>query len=199
MSTPGQEPEGPQRGHYGEIAPGVPRYGQYAPEGYQPPAGMAPFSGGPTNSQPPLQGVPGDPVVMPRQVRLACRLILLAAVINAVLTVVGCIALLTPAGRSAAIDVMTQAGLSDTSLIDPIITATWIIGIISTVLYIIILIALRRGKNWARIASVVLAIISLLALVSPNLVTIVQVILGVVAAVLVFREPGASYFRKPRS
>lgn len=50
----GPAPTGPIRGSYPEIAPGVPRYGQYAPGGQPAPTGQQP----PINGQPGYGGLP---------------------------------------------------------------------------------------------------------------------------------------------
>ncbi|HEY8295368.1 MAG TPA: hypothetical protein VIG41_08535, partial [Micrococcaceae bacterium] len=121
MSTPEEEPRpepetGPKSGHYGEVAPGVPRYGQYAPEGYHPPA-QDPVPGAPSGGpgiygqghkgQPgpavgwPPAGTPGGAgaldgngarIAPPRPVEIAFRLILLAGLIEAIVVVLGLVA-----------------------------------------------------------------------------------------------------------
>ncbi len=192
MSTPEEEPPtGPQPpgpGHYGEISPGVPRYGEYAPPGYQPPA---------IEPVPPSAPLPGSTrQAAPRQVEVAFRLILAAAVIEALLVILGGLALITPAGQSTAGQMLRNAGITDDSLLQPLLITAFVIGAVSVGLYVLLAYQIRRGRNWARITGAVLAGVSLLSLLQPDLVTAVQMVLGIVAIILVFLPTVRGYFRR---
>lgn len=212
MSTPEEEPRpepetGPRTGSYGEIAPGVPRFGQYAPEGYQPPAQSQAPAGRPPQGTPhgTSPGTPGgvfpgegSRVAPPRQVEISFRLILLAGLIEAVVVVLGVVALMTPAGQSTARQVLQDMGLEDQSLLQPLLIASLAISIVAVGLYALIAFQVRKGRNWARITGAVFAALSLFSLLQPNVITIVQVALGVIAEIILFRAPAKDYF-KPRS
>ncbi|MCY0903995.1 hypothetical protein [Arthrobacter sp. H14-L1] len=192
MSTPEQDPAtGPQPpgpGHYGEISPGVPRYGQYAPQGYQAPDAT------PVSPSAPLPGSTRQ--TPPRQVEIAFRLILAAAVIEALLVILGGLALITPAGQSTAGQMLRNAGITDDSLLQPLLVTAMVIGVVSVGIYVLLAYQIRRGRNWARITGAVLAAVSLLSLLQPDLVTAVQMVLGIVAIILVFLPAVRIYFRR---
>ncbi|MBG0738136.1 hypothetical protein IV500_01630 [Paeniglutamicibacter antarcticus] len=191
MSTPEEEPatgeQPPGPGHYGEIAPGVPRYGQYAPPGLQSPAAE------PVPSAAPLPG--STQRTAPRQVEVAFWLILAAAVIEALLVILGAFALFTPAGQSTAGQMLRNAGLTDESMLQPLLITALVISAVSVGIYVLLAYQIRRGRNWARITGAVLAAVSLLSLLQPDLITAVQMVLGVVAIILVFLPSVRSYFR----
>ncbi len=224
MSTPEEEPRpepetGPRSGHYGEVAPGVPRYGQYAPEGYRPPA-QDPVPGAPSggpgvygqgqNGQPgpavgwPPAGTRGGPgaldgngarIAPPRPVEIAFRLILLAGLIEAIVVVLGLVAFMTPAGQSTALQVLRDMGLEDQSLLQPLLITSLVLSAVGVGLYALIAFQIRKGRNWARITGAVFAALSLFSLLQPNVITIVQVVLGIIAEIILFRAPAKDYFR----
>ncbi|MFI5085767.1 MAG: hypothetical protein ACHP7K_07540, partial [Actinomycetales bacterium] len=129
-------------------------------------------------------------------VMLAFTLLLIAAAINTVVTVLAGAVLLTAAGRSTAVAMMVQMGVEDTSLVEPALIVSVVLGFVSIALYAVIAFALRRGRNWARITGAILAAISLLSLIVPNVITVIQVALGLAAMLIVFRQPAAAWFRK---
>ncbi|MDJ0355135.1 hypothetical protein [Paenarthrobacter sp. PH39-S1] len=211
MSAPDEEPRtGPKAtpglGHYGEISPGVPRYGQYAPPGYQRPAAdpapaKSPRSG---RSSGPDEGTTvkraGEKRAArqtpPRQVEIAFRLILGAGVIEAMLVVLGAIAMVTPGGQSTARQMLLDAGLKDASLLQPLLITAVVLSTAAVGIYVLIAFQIRKGRNWARITGAVLAALSLLSLLQPDLITAAQMLLGIVAMVLLFRGPAKDYFRR---
>ncbi len=149
MSTPDETPQerpktGP--GHYGEVSPGVPRYGQYAPKGWQPPSSTdatnTPHDGGPPAGLPPASAYPGyrnnnadfphrgaGPVpagqhlAAPRQVAVASRLLMAAGTLQALSGVLLLFVLFLPSVRITMVDAMRAALPSDpaydTLLTDP--------------------------------------------------------------------------------
>ncbi|MCZ2401772.1 hypothetical protein IV498_00875 [Paenarthrobacter sp. Z7-10] len=209
MTTPEEEPNkepghGPSYGNYGEIAPGVPRYGEYAPPGSQPPPYTAPTGSLPVR-QAGRQGRKGTvgqliqrrtALAPPRTVEIAFRMIIAAGVIEAVLAVLAAATLFTPAGQSTALQVMRDMGLDDQSLLEPLLIASLLLSMLAVVIYVVIAFQIRKGRNWARITGAILAVLSLLALVQPNYITAVQLALGIIAEIILFRAPAKDYFKR---
>lgn len=138
MTTPEEQPHerpatGP--GNYGEIAPGVPRYGQYAPEGWVSPveasaSGVTPDAGA-SSAQPPASAYPGfqgnmppgagyphrgaGPIpsgahfAAPKQVAMATRFIQLAGLLQALSAVLLVVVLLVPAVRTTMTDALKSS------------------------------------------------------------------------------------------
>lgn len=165
MTTPDEEPQErptPGPGHYGEISPGVPRYGQYAPQGWVPPSSDVPAD--PTQppaaasypgfggQQPPVPGSPGpmphrgagpippgQHLAPPARVILACRLILAAGVLQALSGILLVVLLVMPSGQALFTDAIKTAGANNpelaTALNDPSLLTTALIlaAIISVV------------------------------------------------------------------
>lgn len=241
MTTPDETPQerpspGPRPGNYGEISPGVPRYGQYAPEGWQPPSsadantpGNPEYDAGPSSGLPPasaypgFQGAgyqnkdtalphrgsgpvpPGQHLAAPRQVAIASRLVMAAGVLQGLSGVLLLFVLLLPSLRTGMIDAMKAALPSDpaydTLLADPAMISGLLVGatifsLAAAAVYFWLAAKIRKGANWARTTGLVLAIVSLLALVQPNVFTIAQVGLGVVAMIILFRSPAKEYFAR---
>ncbi|HEY8295181.1 MAG TPA: DUF6264 family protein [Micrococcaceae bacterium] len=209
------------------MAPGVPRYGQYAPEGYRPPQnpaaahpapGQAGQAGQPAVPGPGWQtgpsggwaqganGAQGGPggangngihVAPPRPVEISFRLILLAGLIEAIVVVLGVVAFMTPTGQSTATQMLHDMGLEDQSLLQPLLITSLVLSAIGVGLYVLIAFQVRKGRNWARITGAVFAALSVFSLLQPNVITIVQVVLGIIAEIILFRPPAKDYF-KPR-
>ncbi len=223
MSTPGEEPQerpASRPGSYGEIAPGVPRYGQYAPEGWQPPqeqpdtrsaSGQLP----PASSYPGFKatpqgfsgggpGAPDEHLAPPAKVLLASRLILAAGIMQALSVVALLVVLFVPSIKASVIDVLQSTFssspelatvYSDPSLVDTALFAAFVLSIAMTACYFWISRNVRKGAGWARTTSLVLAAISLLFLIPPNPLTVIQVLLGIIAVYLMYQGPGAAFFR----
>jgi len=231
MTTPDEKPQerpAPGAGHYGEISPGVPRYGQYAPEGWQPPSPEAPAGphqppsapnypgfGGQQPSAPigtplPHRGAgslpPGQHLAPPARVILACRLIMGAGVLQALSGILLVVLLVLPSGQALFTDAIKTAGannpelataLNDPSLLTTALVLAAIISVAAAATYFWLASAIRKGRNWARTTALVLGCLSLFLLTQPNVFSIVQVLLGVVAVALLFRSPAKEYFIKP--
>jgi hypothetical protein len=243
MTTPDETPQerptpGPRPGNYGEISPGVPRYGQYAPEGWQPPSsadpnnpkndagpsqGLPPASaypgyggpgyGGPGNQnsggQLPYRGSgpvpPGQHLAAPRRVVAASRLIMAAGALQALSGLLLLLVLFLPSAQTTMVDALKSALPSDpaydTVLADPgtitsLLVSATVLSLIAAVVYFWLARKIRRGARWARTTALVLSIVSLLGLTQPNIFTIVQVGLGIVAVIILFRSPAKEYFDK---
>ncbi|MBP2412339.1 hypothetical protein JOF48_001138 [Arthrobacter stackebrandtii] len=221
MSTPGEQPQerpASRPGSYGEIAPGVPRYGQYAPEGWQPPqpetrdaSGQLPpaasypgFKGAPQGPDGGLPGPADQHLAPPSKVLLASRLILAAGIMQAVSVVALLVVLFVPTIKASVVDVLRSAFASspelaamysDPTMMDTVLFLAFVLSIAMTACYFWISRNVRKGAGWARTTSLVLAAISLLFLIPPNPVTVVQVLLGIIAVYLMFQAPAAEFFR----
>lgn len=225
MNTPGEQPQEPAKpipGSYGEIAPGVPRYGQYAPAGWEPPqdvkdaqaANARPPALAPAASYPGFQGAaPGVPfgsggaplehLAAPKQVSVAVRLIKLAGIIQAVSAVALIFVMFVPAAKSVMIEALQTAMAdnpaftelyADTALINTVVYLAFVLSAAMSAVYFWLAAKIRRGANWARTTALVLACISLLALLQASPLSILQVGLGVVAVIILFRSPAKEFF-----
>lgn len=216
MSTPGEQPQDRPTslpGSYGEIAPGVPRYGEYAPAGWEPPQDIKDaqqansqlsaaqsypgFNGG----QP---GAPATPLAPPARVLLASKLIIAAGIMQAVSVIALLVVLLVPAIKASVIDVLQNsfattpeltALYSDTTMVNTALFLAFIFSLAMTGTYVWLARAVRKGAGWARTTSLVLAILSLLFLFPPNPLTVIQVLLGIVAVFLLYRAPATEFFQ----
>lgn len=218
-------PEASLPGSYGEIAPGVPRYGQYAPEGWQPPQDVAdaqkantppstlqhaPSYPGFGGARPPgSAGFPIDPathLAPPNRVMLATRLIMTAGMLQIVALIVWGFAMTTPAGQellrgaveqAMASNPQAAATVSEEQLFSTVIGFMAALQAVCAAGYFWIAAKLRRGRNWARITALVLAILSI-ALVPEggeySFYTGARIILGLVAVFMLFRSPAKEFF-----
>lgn len=226
MSTPGEEPheQTPSTpGSYGEIAPGVPRYGQYAPAGWEPPQEIkdaqarltsnSPLA--PASKYPGFQGAQaglgsdsGASLAPPNKVIVAIRMIMAAGVLQLLGLVVWAFAMTTPTGQElirAAVEqsvannpqALADAGVTEDQLFASAATLLAVMQGICVVLYFWIAAKLRRGRTWARTLALILAIISI-ALVpdggSYTLYSGARIILGLVAVLILFRSPAKEFF-----
>ncbi|WP_449374459.1 hypothetical protein [Arthrobacter psychrolactophilus] len=227
MTTSGEEPqEQPttRPGSYGEIAPGVPRYGQYAPEGWEPPQDVkdAQKAATPSQALPPAQAYPGfsgaqpggpqqsalpygseEHLAPPRRVLLGSRMILAAGALQAISVIALLAVLLMPSVKASVVDALqTTLGstpelvevYSDPTLINVALFFAFVLSIAMTASYFWLARKIRRGANWARVTALVLAILSLMFLVQPNPLTIVQVGLGAVGTFLLFGPLTKEFF-----
>lgn len=221
MTTPGEEPQErptPLPGSYGEIAPGVPRYGQYAPAGWEPPqdvkdaqnASLATQNIPPAGSYPGFggasSGVPSGPLphlAPPRQVITAARLITLAGVIQALSVVALLVVLFVPSAKAAVLEVLQNAmagspGVaevySDPALVNTVLLLAFVISLAMAVTYFWLARAVRRGTGWARTTALVLGGLSIVFLAQPNPLAIAQVALGLVGVFLLYRTPAKEFF-----
>lgn len=242
MSTPPQQPQTPEshepesqrpaaedsgtpeakpsvRGHYAEIAPGVPKYGQYAPEGFVPPnqqqapaqqpgqtatlnqPNYTPQAGQFNQNSAPAgyQGYPqpnAQPKVTPRLVQRAFVMILLAGVIQFAAALFA--ALNISQLRDIAKQTMVQygeSGLGD-SVVNMAIAFSFVFYAISIGLYLWIAVKIRAGRNWARVLGTVLAVLSLLMLISLSPLSIVQVALGAIGIGYCWMAASSEYFKR---
>ncbi|MET4059778.1 hypothetical protein ABIB35_001321 [Arthrobacter sp. UYP6] len=196
----GQQPQGP----YGQ-QPGQP-YGQQpqSPYGYQAaqPSGYAyPGSGGP------FPGVKGP---APREVMTGFWLIIAAGILTFISMVISVLAAsddplatLSPTDRQT----FEDAGVTGELLRTSFVTAGIVLSVISLLIYVLLAVLIRKGKNWARIIATVFAALSavglLLTLVSGlafssplNLLSLLSSLAGIVGVVMLYRPLAQPYFRR---
>ncbi len=218
MSTPGEEPEDrpPARpGSYDEVSPGVPRYGQYAPAGWEPPQDVKDAQNpqlpiAPAPVYPGFQGgAPGTPqtgskLAPPAKVLLACKLIIAAGIMQAVSVAALLAVLLVPSIKASVIDVLQNAFAAtpelaavykDPTLVDTALFLAFVFSIAMTASYFLLARAIRKGSNGARTTAMVLAILSLVLLGQLNPLTVIQIVLGLVAVFLLYRRDSAEFFK----
>ncbi|AIY01020.1 hypothetical protein ART_1421 [Arthrobacter sp. PAMC 25486] len=144
--------------------------------------------------------------VAPRQIGWVVKLLLAAAALQVVVTILSVINISSEAFRTrlradilalgAGVDVEQ---LADGSVMFSMVTAV-AVGVLSILMYLTIARFLAKGAMWARLLGGILAICSVyqastVALPS-GLVAMVQVLLGLVAIVLCYIKPGSTYFRE---
>lgn len=217
MTTPGEEsPERPPiDSSYGEIAPGVPRYGQYAPAGWEPPQEVKDAQRAQAAGQdiPPAASYPGFgggaagasslPSSVPGKVLTAARLIMLAGVIQAMSVVALLAVLFSPTLKASVIEVLQSSvagtpamaeAYTDPTLINAALVIAFAISLVMAVIYFWLARAIRRGAGWARTTALVLGILSITFLVQPNPLAIAQIVLGLVGVFLLYRSPAKEFF-----
>ena len=221
MTTPGEEStERPAAapGNYGEVSPGVPRYGQYAPAGWEPPQEVKDAQKASLSNMPPANSYPGfggatpsgpvQPLGVPRNVMVAARLIMLAGVIQALSVVALVAVLVVPALKASVIEVLQSSmastpavtdAYSDPALVNAALFIALVISVAMTVTYFWLARAIRRGASWARTTALVLGIMSFAFLVQPNVLAIAQIVLGLVGVFLLYRSPAKEFFREQKS
>lgn len=205
MSTPSQGPD-PQHqdgsgaaapGQFPEIAPGVPRYGQYAPEGYIPPnQQVSPNQTEPVqdpHSPPPWQSAVPKPTGTPALVQRGFIMIIAAAIVHLAISVIGLFQI--PQMRSVVLEFIAQAPELDASMADTVITLSFVFNAIGFALYLLVAFKIRAGKRWARMLGTVLAALSLTMLVGAPF-AIVQVGLGILGIVYCWLAPSREYFKR---
>lgn len=219
MSSPGEEPQDhptTRPGSYGEVAPGVPRYGQYAPAGWEPPqevkdaqnankpippaAAYPGFQGG----QPGIAGNGDTRLAPPAKVLLACKLIIAAGVMQAISVIALLVVLLVPSIKASVVDVLQNAfaatpelaaAYNDPTMVDTALFLAFVVSLAMTASYFLLARAIRKGSHGARTTSLVLAILSVLILGQPNPLTFIQVGLGIAAVFLLYRSPAKEFFQ----
>ncbi|MCC3265655.1 hypothetical protein [Arthrobacter gengyunqii] len=192
---------------YGQQPYGQP-YGQpQSPYGYQAPqpSGYAyPGSGGP---------VPGLKGPAPREVMTGFWLIIAAGIVTFLSTIITVLssaedplATLPPADRQA----MEDAGVTAELMRSSFLTVGVVVAVIALLIYVLLAVLIRKGKNWARIVATVFAAISavglLLSLVtgiafsSPlNLLNMLGTLAGIAGVFMLYRPASQPYFRsQPR-
>lgn len=206
MSTPpqgsdrddqnGPSPAGP--GQFPEIAPGVPRYGQYAPEGYVPPnlqgsAGQSTPGPVAPNTAQPWPATSPNTKTIPPLVQRGFILILVAAAVHLVTSLLGLFQI--PQMRELLLRDFASLPQVNDSMIDMAITLAFILNAIGFVLYLVVAFNIRAGKNWARILGTVLAASSLIILFGSPF-AIVQVALGGIGIGYCWLAASRDYFKR---
>lgn len=206
MSVPPQEPAQPSQdgpppvgpGQFPEIAPGVPRYGQYAPEGYVPPNQQVPPNPQPGSGQDPHSPQPwtsrsAEPKGVPPLVQRGFIMILAAAIVYLAVAVMGLFQI--PQLRAELLQSMPQIPEMNDSMINTAITLVFVFQAIGFALYLLVAFNIRAGKRWARMLGTVLAVLSLAMLVGSPF-AIVQVALGAMGIVYCWLAPSREHFKR---
>jgi hypothetical protein len=175
---------------YGQQQP--PQYGQNAPQygQQQPPQyGQSPYA------QPPFaqQG----PAEMPKLVNTAFWVIVASGVVWIISLLVSITAVDTPAMRDMFEQQMSTSGANVRfEDIKPfIIGTTLVFAVISAVLYALVALNVRKGKNWARILGTVFAALSVFSLYPLSLATL-SAVLGIAGIVMLYLPATSPYFSK---
>ncbi|OMH26979.1 hypothetical protein BKD30_04340 [Tersicoccus phoenicis] len=172
--------------------------GQYPAYGQQYPAyGQPPFSSGPgRNAWGPDSS---RPATMPREVNIGSWLIALGALLAMIYTVMQAIFIGSPQGQNYIEQALRQTGQNTQGISVAQLAGTGramllVGGLIALVLYVLVVVFVRRGKNWARILGTVLAALSLVFL-GFNLGGLATVV-GIAGVVLLWLRPARPWFRK---
>lgn len=146
--------------------------------------------------------------VKPKQITLAFRLILAAAVFMVLSTVFSLLVVGSDSYKQTIKDQLEKQGttlpknmtvdqLVDTTVMGAIIFSI-VLLVIGVALYVLIALFINKGAGWARIVGLVLAILSFyffLGFTFPaGIFATLQIIAGIVAIVLCFIKPGSQYF-----
>lgn len=162
-----------------------------------PGGGYRPMPGEPTGAVPVL-GAPPSTVVRAVQLMFAV----------AALSVVGLLLLFATQDELRAQIAASQPGVSASALDTAVTAATVgsvIFGLLVVGLYVFLALKVRAGRSWARITTLVLTALSVLATLAtlgqpqPSLsriLSLITVVLSVGIVVLLMRRPSADYFRR---
>lgn len=200
---PGPQQAGQQPSPYGQP------YGQQpqSPYGYQ-----APQPSGYT--YPGADGrFPGAKGPAPREVLTGFWLILAAGFLALVSIIVTTVAnadaplsTVTPDER----EMIENSGVSEEMLSSTFVGAGVILGVIVFLVYLLVAVLIRKGKNWARILGTVFAAMSAVSVllnimaavslgVSLDILYVLSALLGIAGIVMLYRPPSQPYFRsQPR-
>ncbi|MEO6529475.1 MAG: hypothetical protein ABIN10_11900, partial [Specibacter sp.] len=208
-------------GSYGEISPGVPRYGQYAPAGWEPPQDVKDAQAGhgpalpPASNYPGFKGNkaagpvaggavdPGSPLAPPARVILSVRLIMAAGVLQALSVAALLLMMVIPSVKSSVLETLRASMsdypavaevYSDPAIVNAALFMALVISIAMTAVYFWLATKIRRGAHWARTTALVLACLSLLLLGQLNPLGFVQIALGLVAVFMLHRSPAKEFF-----
>ncbi|MFJ7751410.1 hypothetical protein ACIQXM_15825 [Arthrobacter sp. NPDC097144] len=220
----GQRLPQPQPPVYGQPDQPYTPYGQPAagPEGNQPTSPYGQPYGQPYGyqaAQPSGYAYPGpgNPVPAkgpaPREVMTGFWLIVAAGILTFISTLVSTfsaaddpLAALTPEERQ----MFEENGVTDELFRSTFVTAGIILSVIALLVYILLAVLIRKGKNWARIVATVFAAISAVGLLatlvtglafsSPlNLLSTLGSLAGIAGVVMLYLMPSRPYFRsQPR-
>lgn len=130
-------------------------------------------------------------MTIPTTVKVAFWIFLLGALLDIALSIIGVAgsSFIAAAGGASG---DSSVALGGTALL-------WIsIGQLAlTVIQLIVLWKMKAGKNWARILITVFEVLGLLVLFSgPSIWTVISVVIGLVAVVLMWLPASNDYFRK---
>ncbi len=153
---------------------------------------------------PPTRQAPTAPPIM----NTIFFLLLGAALLQIIATIVGVNATNSGSYREEALKQLEAQNVTNITpeMLDNIMLVTVgtliVMAVVSVIVYVLLALFLKMGMGWARIAAAVLAVLSLSLLIGlqmpSGLLTIVQILLGIAAAVLCFTGAAAVYFREKK-
>ncbi|GAC1478989.1 MAG: hypothetical protein NVS1B16_09930 [Pseudarthrobacter sp.] len=188
---PGTQPPAPQ---YGQNAP---QFGQPTPPAYgQQPYGQSPYAQYP--SEKPQANGPGG---VPQLVNVSFWLLIGAAAVFVISTLMGISMLDDPQTRRAFEDAMRSGGANGAefnfndfkSFLAGMLVVMAILG---AGLYLLVAFFIRKGKNWARVLGTVFAALSVFGLFQVPTIGTLGTLAGIAAIVLLYLPATAPYFRK---
>ncbi|MFJ5861053.1 hypothetical protein ACIQCM_06500 [Pseudarthrobacter sp. NPDC092439] len=187
----GQQPGG--QAPYGQNSP---QYGQ-APYG-QSPYGQQPYGQSPYAQYPSEQPNGGGKGQAPQLVNVSFWLLIASGAIFLISLLTGLGDLDNPMFREEFERQLEGSGNAVSyDDIKGLIAGTMVVfGIIGVVLYLLVAVFVRKGKNWARILGTVFAALSVFGLFGPPTIATLGTVLGIVAIVLLYLPATAPYFRQ---
>jgi hypothetical protein len=143
------------------------------------------------------------PVVRPKEVDWSTILLLITAVLGIITTIIQL------ADKSGTIQAIrdAQPKWSDAKVQDAYNTGRWlsiVLGVVFFVLYVLLVLQLRKGRNWARIVVTVLlglgVVSGLSSIAQPataanKTLGVMGLIIDIAVLVLLYRKPSTAYFR----
>ncbi|MGO4452635.1 hypothetical protein [Arthrobacter sp. RAF14] len=191
---PGASQAGPPQ--YGATPPSAPQFGAPPAYGAQPGPAAPGYPGAPQWPGESLQPGGQTPVERPKKVEISFWLIIVAGVLNLVSAILTAMLIGDTAQYRDLVRQMEQSGGSADSLRSTLTVTAIVVGVVQLGLYLLVAFFVRKGANWARILGTVFAALSLLSLVGGNAMSIIVVLLGVAAIVLLYLKDTSPYFAK---
>lgn len=164
-----------------------------------------PYGGLPQAPQPPQgwnQPMQADRGPRPSSVENAVRLML----VNAAIGLIGVIVLFATKD-SLRKQILKNTPTATDSTVNAAITVGAVIGIVFLVLYILLAMQVRKGKNWARIVTWVFAGLGVLSALtslagnsttSSRVLSLIQGLIDLAIIILLAQRPSNDFFRRPR-
>ena len=148
---------------------------------------------------------PSRPPAAPAQIGWSARLLMAAAALQLVVTVLSVINISSGAFRTRLRGDLVALGMGENveSLVDGSIMFAMVtavaVGILSVLMYTVIARFIAKGALWARLLGGILALVSMYQAstveLPGGLVALGQVLLGLAAIALCYIKPGSTYFR----
>ncbi|OMH34450.1 hypothetical protein [Tersicoccus sp. Bi-70] len=192
----GRQPAYGQDGQQGYGQQQYPAYGHQQPYGQQNSYQQTPYQQDPNSWG---AGSPSRPATMPREVNIGSWLIAAGGLLAMIYTAMQAAFIGSPQGQDYIERALQQTGqntqgFSSAELASAAQSVLLVGGVIALALYVLVVVFVRRGRNWARILGTVLAACSLLFF-GINLGGLAMVV-GIVGVVMLWLRPARPWFRK---